>query len=241
MSATTTPIVLAGLASKLTDPADRETYASLISFIDSLPENDELFRMAQLLGLVSLAGQRIPEAVAAFLEEFRAQTVSSAAYQKALDARLAKLPEEIASGVDAGKIAVAMSERFRQQIASIGLQDSASALQGSVNQVRALSAEFTAALKPIPEQYRGIGNALASDLAKLRTANNELCRHNTRLVARADEYSFILKAAVVGVVFIVGVLCGVWYERAPDCPVVSAPVPQAAPAVRTAPRPKARR
>ena len=49
---TATPDALASLAGRLTEPQDRETYAALVSYFDSL------FRLVQLLGLLSLLGQR---------------------------------------------------------------------------------------------------------------------------------------------------------------------------------------
>jgi hypothetical protein len=61
------------LAAKLTDPQDRETYAALISYFRSLPAHDELFHLAQLLGFLSLLGQRLPEALSEVLTEFRLQ------------------------------------------------------------------------------------------------------------------------------------------------------------------------
>jgi hypothetical protein len=85
---------LVSLVSRLTDPQDRETYAALISYFDSLPPGDELFRLVQLLGLLSLLGQRVPEALADFLAELRAQTKVSAEYHAQVDGRLARLPQE---------------------------------------------------------------------------------------------------------------------------------------------------
>ena len=37
---------------RLTDSADRETYAALISYLDSLPPSDELFASWSCLGLL---------------------------------------------------------------------------------------------------------------------------------------------------------------------------------------------
>ena len=245
MSANTTRSSLAALAARLTNQQDRETYASLISFIDSLPENDELFRMAQLLGLVSLVGQRLPEALTDFLKEFRAQTASSAQYHADLEQRLASLPEEIGAGVDAGAIAKAMSESFRQQIAATGLQDTATRLQICVTEVKGLSDQIATALKPVPQQYKGIGATISSELAKLQTASSLFQQHNARLIVQAERNGKLWKSFAVLVVFLVGILCGVVYEQdqKPECPaVVSVPVQQQNPsAVRTAPRPKTRR
>jgi hypothetical protein len=211
--ATATPNALAELAARLTDPQDRETYAALISFIDSLPENDELFRMAQLLGLLSLLGQRIPDAVTGFLKEFRAQTASSAKYHADLERRLARLPEEIGAGVDAGAIAKAMSESFRQQIAATGLQDTALHLQICVTEVKGLSDQIATALKPVPQQYKGIGATISTELAKLQSAASQLQQHNARLIVQTERNAWMWKVLAVAAVFLVGAVCGSVYEQ----------------------------
>ena len=46
-------------------------------------------------------------------------------YRIRLEERLAKLPEEIAAGVQPEEIASAMAESFRQQIADVNLEQSA--------------------------------------------------------------------------------------------------------------------
>ena len=46
---------------------------ALISYFNSLPEGDELFRLVELLGLLSLVGHRLPDALAELLAELRAQ------------------------------------------------------------------------------------------------------------------------------------------------------------------------
>ena len=53
-----------------------------------------------MLGLLSLVGQRVPDALGEFLAELRAQTKAAATYHSQVDARLAALPQEIAAGVD---------------------------------------------------------------------------------------------------------------------------------------------
>ncbi|HWF48101.1 MAG TPA: hypothetical protein VG168_13920, partial [Bryobacteraceae bacterium] len=81
MTPAATPGALADLAARLTNPEDRETYAALVSYFDSLPPGDELFRLAQLLGLLSLLGQRVPDAINEFLTELRDQTAAAAEYR----------------------------------------------------------------------------------------------------------------------------------------------------------------
>ena len=65
---------LAGRSAHLTDPADRETYAALISYFHSLPPGDELLRLPQLLGFLSLLAQRLPDSLSGFLETLHEQT-----------------------------------------------------------------------------------------------------------------------------------------------------------------------
>jgi hypothetical protein len=105
---------LAGLVARLTDPHDRETYASLLSYFDSLPADDEMFRLARLLGLLTLVGQRIPEAAATLTAELQAQAKAASAYYELFNDRLNRLAAEITEGVDASAIARAMAESVRQ-------------------------------------------------------------------------------------------------------------------------------
>ena len=51
----------------------------LVSYFDSLPPDDEMFRLARLLGLLTLVGQRIPEAAATLTSELQAQAQAASA------------------------------------------------------------------------------------------------------------------------------------------------------------------
>ena len=135
---------LSSLAARLTEPGDRETYAALISHVNTLPPSDELFKLVELLGLLALCGQRIPEASGELLCELRKQARVAALYRTDLDARLASLPGEIAAGVDVEAIAKVMSERFRQQIADSGLLDAAAVLRGASREIRGVSQDIAA-------------------------------------------------------------------------------------------------
>jgi len=71
---------IAGRAGRLTETQDHERYAALISYLNSLPPGDEFRRLAELLGLLSLLGQRIPDALAELLNELRAQATIASKY-----------------------------------------------------------------------------------------------------------------------------------------------------------------
>src|SRR5271166_5722236 len=139
---------LASLAGRLTDLQDREKYAALISYVHALPPTDELRQLVDMLGLLSLLAQRVPDALAEFLAELRAQTTAVGEYHTQLDGRLARLPHEIAAGVDASAIAKAMSESFRQQLAATRLQDATALLHLSAKEIKALTANLATAVRP---------------------------------------------------------------------------------------------
>jgi hypothetical protein len=208
-----TPNGLAALFGRLTDPTDRETYASLISFVEALPENDELFRIVELLGLLSLVGQRVPVALAELLAELRGQAKAAAHYHGQVDARLAILPQEIAAGVDPGAIAKAMSEVFRQQLSDTGLQDSAALLQAATGSIKSLAFDATASLKPAAQEIRGIASAIANETAKLVTAARKVEEHNERLIMqqRSNRWGMLALAALV--LFLLGGVAGIVVEK----------------------------
>ena len=83
---------LASMAGRLTDLRDREKYAALISYVHALPPSDEFRQLVDMLGLLSLLAQRVPDALAEFLAELRAQTTAAGEYHSKLDERLARLP-----------------------------------------------------------------------------------------------------------------------------------------------------
>jgi len=209
----TKPDALSSLAGRLTEPQDRETYAALISYVNSLPPGDELFKVVQLLGLLSLLGQRLPDALAEFLAELRAQTKAAASYHDKLDERLARLPSEVANGVDPSAVAKAMSESFRQQLAACGLHDAATLLNASVRDIKALSAQIGAALKPVSQEYRGISATISTELGKLTAASRQLQEHNTKLIFRERANGWLWKGLLGLVLFLVGGICGILLEK----------------------------
>jgi hypothetical protein len=209
----TTPNGLAGLAARLTDPRDRETYAALISYVNSLPPGDELFRLVQLLGLFSLVGQCVPDALAEFLVELREQTKAAGNYHAQVDERLEHLPQEIAAGVDVGAIAKAMSENFRQQLAATGLQDTATLLNTSAKEIKTLSGNIAAALKPVTQEYRGISVTISSELTKLAIASANLREHNAQLFVQERSNRWLWQGLLGLALFLIGGVSGIVLEK----------------------------
>jgi hypothetical protein len=215
MSATAVaiPRALSSLAARLTEPEDRETYAALISYFNSLPEQDEMFRLVELLGLVSLLGQRVPAALAEMLVELRAQATAASEYHAQVDKRLASLPDEIAAGVDVEAMAEGMAESFRQQLAATGLQNTATLLRIATKEITVLSGQISASLKPAAQEYKSVTATISSELARLTLASDELRKHNSQLMAQERSNSWWLLGVMMLSLFLAGIVAGVYVEK----------------------------
>jgi hypothetical protein len=209
------------LSARLTSPEDRETYAALISYFDSLPSGDELFQLAQLLGLLSLLGQRVPDAVAELLIEMRDQTAVAAEYHAHVDRRLASVPQEIAACIDIGAIAQAMAEAFRQQIASTGLENTATLLRNASREMTALTGQITASLRPVTQDYKSMAATISAELEKLTTASDRLREHNAHLFQEHRRSVWLGHGVVALVLFLAGGLCGIFIEKRQTTDVLS--------------------
>jgi hypothetical protein len=209
----TAPSSIVSLVGRLSDPADRETYAALISYVNSLPKGDELLRLVELLGLVSLVGQRVPAAVAEFLAELRSSTECAGLYHAEIHERLGRLPQQIAAGVNPAVIAERMSEVFRQQLTQTGLEETAALLNAATKTMKALSAEVVANLKPVTQQYRGIATTISTELAKLSEASRTLQQQNAELVVQERSNRWLWQALFALTLFLLGGCCGILLEK----------------------------
>jgi hypothetical protein len=115
--------------------------------------------------------------------------------------------------VDPDAIAKAMSESFRQQLATTGLQDSAQLLGRSVAGLRKLSGDLSESMRPLTSQYAGIGTAVTRELTKLINASAELRQHNANLVGRAADERWQWKLFFCLFLLCVGFFCGLALEK----------------------------
>jgi hypothetical protein len=210
---TATQDSLQDLAAKLTDPQDRETYAALISYFHSLPAQDELLRLAQLLGFLSLLGQRLPHALTEALTEFRSQAKTSREYHSAVEERLARLPQEIASGVDLGRMTQTMGESFRQQLTAVGLENTVTLLRSSVQNVSTLSSEISAAATVLAQEYKTVSATISTELGRLSAASRQLREHNAKLIVQERWNAWLWQVLLALLLFVAGGFCGVALEQ----------------------------
>jgi hypothetical protein len=204
---------LQDLAGKLTDPQDRETYAALIAYFRSLPAQDELFHLAQLLGFLSLLGQRLPHAVGEALTEFRAQAKISREYRVALEERLARLPQEIASGVDVDRMTRTMGESFRQQLTAIGLENTVTLLRSSAQSISNLSGEISMASTLLAQEYKAVSATISTELGKLSAASRHLRDYNAKLIVQERWNAWLWQVLLALLLFVAGGFCGAALEK----------------------------
>jgi hypothetical protein len=207
-----TPDSLANLAARLT-PGDRESYAALISYRDSLPPGDEFARLMELVGLLSLLGQRIPDAAVELLTELRSQTKTATAFHSQIGERLAALPGEIAKGVDAGEMVLTLSDSFRQQIEATALVNTATLLRASAKDINDLSCLISDAIKPVTQEYTVMAATISGELDKLTAASRQLQNQNAHLLGDQPLNSWVWQGMFIAVMFLMGCFCGIVFEK----------------------------
>lgn len=209
----TTSIALAGLAGRLTDSEDRERYTAILLYLQALPPEDEFRHLAEIMGLVSLLGQRVPDALAGAMTELRELTDAAVNHHAQVDKRLASLPDEIFDGVDVEALAKDMAESLRQQLAATGLETTANLLRNSSREITALSGQISASLKPAAQEYKSVTATISSELARLTLASNELRKHNSQLMANERSNNWWLFGFMMLSILLVGIVAGITMEK----------------------------
>jgi hypothetical protein len=209
-----TPIEdMARLAGRLEQTQDREAYAALMTYLSSLPPGDELRRVAELMGLLSLLGQRLPDALAAALAELRELTERAGDYYGEIDARLAGLPAEIATGVDVSKVARDMGELFRQQLTVMGFETSAVLLRSTAAEMIALAGHLSMSLKPIVQDFKSLAGSVADGISTLNAHSRSLESHGSQSAESERPQSWRWQFILLLAAFLVGGFCGVVFEK----------------------------
>jgi hypothetical protein len=209
-----TPIdSMARLAGRLPQTQDREAYAALMTYLSSLPPGDELRRVAELMGLLSLLGQRLPDALAAAITELRELTERAGDYYGEIDARLAGLPAEIAAGVDVSKVARDMGELFRQQLSGMGFETSAVLLRSTAAEMTALAGHLSMSLKPIAQDFKSLTGSLADGISTLNGHSRSLESHGSQSAESERLASWRWRFILILAAFLVGGFCGVVLEK----------------------------
>ncbi len=134
------------------------------------PPEDELIKLAQLLGFLTLIANDLPGALDASATTIRGVVQANANYHRILHERLSKLPEEIGNGVNVEEFSDELAERIRQQLTATGLHQLADFLERLMPDLRTTSANLASLIKPVREQTQQVSRSLDTEIGKLKTA-----------------------------------------------------------------------
>lgn len=234
----------------------RSDYYRELSHCRNLPENDEMLRILRAMqflavlieqapGQVAIEREHLAQVLARAIESMQAVHQASITYQKQLEARIAKLPEEIAKAISAEAIAAKLGESLRQQFHQTGLPAVAEAFSVQATTLRHASKELSAALDDFANPRTGVvprvDEALRSMKSNLQNAGDHIRAQMNGLGKELYRTIAVLCVGALGIGFVMGILYHRWITvpvelpKQPAAASVQGP-PQPASATPAAPR-----
>ena len=162
-------------------PEELQTeYYRVLAHAKTLSPDDEMLRILEAMGILALLTRHTPKDIADERERFQElfelhRQSSDEAQQKTLgyvhtlEARLAKLPSEIESGLAPEQIAKMLGESLRQHFLQSGITESVKGLQ-------ATGAAMTSAQKELSTVLRRLSDSEGGVAAQVESANHRLTR-----------------------------------------------------------------
>lgn len=209
----------------------RADYYREMAHCRMLPESDEMLRILRAMQFLTVLIEQAPARVAVereqlagvltqALKSIQATHQAGLAYQKQLEARLAKLPDEIAKGISPEAIAAKLTESLRQQFHQTGLPAVADAIGVQAAQLRKASKDLSAAVDEFTNPGYGavpqVHTALASMKADITNAADHIRAQMSGLGRELNRTIAVLFAVAVAIGFVLGFLYYRW---------ITAPVP----------------
>ncbi len=246
---------LKSLVERISDPQDREWFAQLVSYVNSLPPQDEFVKVAQLFGFLTLLGRELPEALAEERKQlgelllkdradFIQQIKTNATYHEQLNARLSKLPGEIAAGVKPADIAQSMAESFRQQIAATGIEETKTYLASATTDLKSITISLDQAVKPLSDRYGNIAvnlemqaSRMAAQCGKLVSAADQVQARNSQLRQEAKSLEWYWLATAALLLLLMGMVLGIHWQQGQTVSGIQAQLDQIYETVKHPPQP----
>jgi hypothetical protein len=222
----------------------RADYYRELSHCCNLPENDEMLRILRAMqflavlierapGQVAIEREQLAQVLARSIESIQAVHKASLTYQKQLEARIAKLPEEIAKGISAEAIAAKLGESLRQQFHQTGLPGVAEAIGVQATTLRHASEELSAVLDDFANPRTGVvprvNEALRSMKSNLQNAGDHIRVQMNGLGKELYRTIAVLCVGALGVGFVMGILYHRWIAGPIESPKQPTPSVQVSP------------
>ena len=235
---------------ELLPPEQRALWYRDMAHLRRLPADDELLRIARAMGFLALITRQAPVEIASERQKLAAavkEAVSAiealrhvtATFHQEIENRLAKLPNEIAEGVNPTSIATNLAESLRQQFMQSGLPETSKALALISQQSRQAATEFGYSSRQIVENCRHTTKEFCDDFRGMQTMIRITTKEATeaaqalrRTFLREYKWSVLtLCTAALMLGFSFGVVWQHW-RAAPEQPSAITNIPVASPAKR---------
>jgi len=230
------PTLFDSLARLVPDELQAEYYR-VLAHTRSLSPDDEMLRILEAMGILALLTRHTPKDIADERERFQEllelhRQSSSETQQKTLgyirelEARIAKLPSEIESGLAPEHIAKMLGESLRQYFLQLGITESAQGLQ-------ATGAAMTSAQKELSTVLRRLSDSQSGIAAQVEYANNRLTYSLESRAKTIDALLHELKGDLLriwiplacGAALLVGMFCGMEIQGCRDSSSEAATMP----------------
>lgn len=217
-------------------------YYRVLAHTRSLSPDDEMLRILEAMGVLTLLTRTTPKDIADERERFREllevrQQISddtrreTIAYVRELEMRISKLPKEVEAGLDPIRVAKLLGESLRQQLLQSGILDTAKSLQIT-------GAAMTTAQKDLSAALRNLSDS-GGVVAQIESANHRLTHSLETRAKVIDKLLSDLKSnllhiwipSIGGVTLLVGMFLGMGIQSHRDATLgeVATPTPAAMP------------
>lgn len=208
----------------------RGDYYRELSHCRTLPENDEMLRILRAMQFLVVLVEQAPGRIAAEREQMaqilgralksvEATHQANVGYQKQLEARLAKLPEEIAKGISPDAIAVKLTESIRQQFHQTGLPALADAMTVQASGLRQASKQLSAALDEFSHPKTGAAVRVQETLSWMKADLKNAADHVRAQMAGLGKELWRTVAVFTAGGIALGFVMGILYYRWITAPV----------------------
>jgi hypothetical protein len=174
------PDLIDRIANALPESVRSDYYRELVH-CRSLPENDEMLRILRAMQFLTLLMKQVPSDVT--VERERLESLFTAAmkkieenlrscqtYQKLLDERLSRLPDQVKQGISPDIIAGKINESLRQQFVRSTIPQTAEALTLAAEQMKKTTTEFGRTAGHLTDSYSGVAAQAERSINEIRSS-----------------------------------------------------------------------
>jgi hypothetical protein len=166
---------------RLLEPGQREYFYQRMLHFRHLRADDELLRIVEAIGFLSLLIREAPHAVgierqhlaellATHVATIEATAKAAQTYHQQIEDRVTRLPADIARGISPAAIAQAITESLRQEFVRSGLPATAEALAVVSKQLQQTTREFQRASDQLSDAHHGAATEAARAIERVYTS-----------------------------------------------------------------------